>query len=290
MAQQTNVTDLLILIIGTLTTVLTVSGVIFFAFIFQRKLYRKQAEFREIEKLLKKAELQSAYALIEGRESERKRIAEDLHDNLGSLLATLKIYIDTLQNQEIKHEEKQLHASEKSDIYSISFYKDNRTTLIQKIHSLVEAAARETRKISHDLDSGLLQYGGFQAAIEQLVEAITNSQKLIIETVIDITDPLDDELSLNIYRIIQELFANTLKHAHATKARIEITQIPKEYISIIFEDNGKGFINRQVKKGIGLQHIYSRTERFQGHVTIDSSPEFGSTFIIEIPINQIFSI
>ncbi len=263
MALQIYLTDILILVIGTLTTFMTVSAVIFFAFIFQRKLYHKQEEFREIEKLLKKEELKSAYALIEGREAERKQIAEDLHDNLGSLLSTLRIYADTLLSQTNQLEKERL---------------------INKICQMTEMASQETRRISHTLDSGTLRYGGLTVAVEQLAEAISDSRKLDVETFMDVSQPIHSELNLNIYRVIQELFANTLKHAAASKVRLEITQIPSEYISIIFEDNGKGFDMRTAKKGIGLQHIYSRVERFQGQVTVDSRENIGTTFIIELPL------
>lgn len=264
MANQAGLNDLLILVLGTLTTVVTISAVIFFAFIYQRKLLNKQVAFQQIEKMLKKEELKSAYALIEGGEKERKRIAEDLHDNLGSLLATLRMYTDTFLEKE-----KPAH------LHSIA----------EKIGKIAEQAAEETRRISHNLDSGLLKHFGLQVALMQLCEAINQSEKVKVEAFINIDQELEGEVSLNVYRIIQELFSNTLKHSRATKIRIEITQIPNEYMSLIFEDNGKGFDTKQaLSKGIGLQHLHARVQRFNGELTIESNENIGTTVIIEIPM------
>jgi signal transduction histidine kinase len=266
MAGQTEINDLFVLVVGTLTAVTAISAVIFFAFIFQRKLFRKQKAYQEIEKLLKKEELKSAYALMEGGEQERKRIAEDLHDNLGSILATLRMYADTFLEQE-KPAELQLVA--------------------QKIGLLTEQAAEETRRISHNLDSGLLKHFGLKLALTQLCEAINASRKITVDAVLDITQEVEGELSLNAYRITQELFSNTLKHARASKVRLELTQIPGEYLSLIFEDNGKGFSPRNSSsKGLGLQHLQARVDRFNGEITIESTENIGTTIIIEIPLQH----
>src|SRR5687767_14164178 len=96
MDNETEKIYLAVLIVGTLTTLLAVIAVIMFAFLYQRKLYKKREENREVEKLLKNEELKSAYAFLEGGEKERRRIAEDLHDNLGTMLSTLKMYTETL--------------------------------------------------------------------------------------------------------------------------------------------------------------------------------------------------
>src|SRR5688572_6321894 len=149
MASQIQLNDIYTLVIGTSAMLAMVTAIIAFAFLFQRKLLKKQNAYREIEKLLQKEELKSAYALIEGQEQERKRIAEDLHDNLGSMLATLKIYSDLLIKKEIT-----------PDIRG----------MVEKISELTDHATEETRRVSHNLDSGTLKHFGLKTAITQLCE------------------------------------------------------------------------------------------------------------------------
>lgn len=254
-----------VLITGSIGMLLLTVAIVFFIYLFQRKILKKQIAYREIESLLKKQELQSAYALIQGQEQERKRIAEDLHDSIGGLLATLRMYSDLLQEKEITTELKDLTS---------------------KISELSELAAEETRRISHDLGSGILMHFGLATSLQQLCEVIQKSHHLEIQTTLDIQNEPDSTLSVNMYRIVQELFTNTLKHAHATKVRLEITEIENEYLTIIFEDNGSGFDVDSWSDGMGIQNIKTRAERFQGTVTIDSNVERGTTVIIEIPFQK----
>lgn len=234
-------------------------AIIAFAFLFQRKLARKAKEYREIEKLLENQELQSAYFLIEGQEQERKRIAAELHDNIGSLLATLKIYSDLVIHEETAHDTKRLN---------------------EKINLISEQLSNEIRKLSHELDLRTLSGFGLKIAVEQLCEAINDSGKIKVDSFLEISTPLSDEISLHVYRIIQELFTNTLKHAEASKVRIEITLIKGE-MAVIFEDNGKGFKQSTPKTGMGLQNISTRANHIRGKLTIDSSSN-GTVFILEL--------
>ncbi|WPR73301.1 sensor histidine kinase [Algoriphagus sp. NG3] len=253
--------DLITLVLGTSSMLLMLAAIIFFAFLFQRKLNKKQQAYREIEKLLGKQELKTAYSLIEGQDQERKRIAGEIHDNIGNLMATLKIFSDLVLQKAQDPEVKRLN---------------------MKINDITETVTAEIRKIAHSLDTGVIQNFGFNPAIDQLREAIQSSGKIEFFTQIDIDNKLSKNISLHLYRIIQELITNTLKHGQATKIRLEITQLENE-ISAIYEDDGVGFdANATSKHGIGLPNIQSRVNHMQGELTIHSG-ERGSTFIIEIP-------
>ena len=83
------------------------------------------------------------------------------------------------------------------------------------------------------------------------------------------------------YRIIQELVNNTLKHAHCNRVNLELTQV-RNSLTLIYEDNGVGFNRTEIKSGIGLKNIENRVQKLDGELTIDSSKGKGSTFIIEI--------
>lgn len=253
--------ELITLVLGTSSMLLMFAAIIFLAFLFQRKLNKKQQEFREIEKLLEKQELKSAYLLIEGQDQERRRIAAEIHDNVGNLLATLKIFSDLVLLKEQDPELKRLN---------------------RKINEITETVTVEIRKISHSLDTGTIQNFGLKPAIDQLSEALQSSGKLEFFTQIDSEISLSKNTAMHLYRIIQELITNTLKHSKATKARLEITQVENE-ISAIFEDNGIGFdVSSTANSGIGLQNIQSRINHLQGELTIHSTDK-GSTFIMEIP-------
>jgi two-component system NarL family sensor kinase len=209
---------------------------------------------------MQKQELTSVYALIEGQEHERKRIAGELHDNIGSLLATLKIYSDL--------------ALEKTEISEMQ-------RLNGKINIISENLSQEVRKLSHELDLRTLSGFGFKVAVVQLCEAITGSGKLEVVSVIDMQRSINENISLNLYRIIQELFTNTLKHSMATKARIEIALIEND-ITLIYEDNGKGFdVDNISPDSMGIKNINSRVNLINGKLTFDSSSR-GTPFIIEL--------
>jgi two-component system, NarL family, sensor kinase len=249
------------LVLGTSAMLLMVGAIIGFAFLFQRKLGRKAQAFREIEKLLQQQELNSAYSLLQGQEQERKRIAAELHDNIGGLLATLKIYSDLIWQKESPLEIKRLN---------------------EKINHITENLGNEIRKLSHALDLRTLSGFGLRVALEQLCEAINESEKIKVECVLEISREVKDEVSFHVYRIIQELITNTLKHSQATRARLEVTLIENE-MTLIFEDNGKGFQVGKNASGMGLGNIQTRINHLGGKLTIDSSSK-GSTFIAEINV------
>ncbi|MEM7297858.1 MAG: sensor histidine kinase, partial [Bacteroidota bacterium] len=236
-------------------------SIVLFVFLYQRKLIKKKLENQEILDLLQQQEMKTAYALLEGQDKERKRIASELHDNLGSILSSLNMFSDAIQSNDQPKKIKEI---------------------ADKISETSRLANQEVRKISHSLDSGLLKHFGLMAAINQLMEAIASSKKIKIELELQIEDQLDNEVGLEIYRIIQELVNNTLKHSECSKIRIDISHVEKE-MSIIFYDNGIGFDPIKVQRGMGLNNIGKRVSKLNGGLSIESKPGKGSTFIIELP-------
>lgn len=262
-SQGSSLNTEMVLVLGTSGMLLLTTAIILFIYLYQRKLIKRKLEYQKIEDLLKKQELQSAYVLIEGQETERKRIAQDLHDSLGSILVTLNMYADTLLNKEANKEVKQLAG---------------------KISDITKQATEETRRISHNLDTGILTHFGLEAAINDLVNAITEAKSIKIISHVHLPDIVNKKIIINVYRIIQELINNTLKHANATKIHIELSQISYEYISLIYDDNGIGFDATTKANGMGLTNIASRLDTVGGAIEIDSRIDKGSSFIIEIPI------
>ena len=115
-----------------------------------------------------------------------------------------------------------------------------------------------------------------------MTEAVEASKSIEIELELQIEGQLANETGLEIYRVIQELVNNTLKHASCSKIRLDISHINNE-MNIIFHDNGIGFLPTKVERGMGLNNIAKRVSKLGGGLSIESEPGKGSTFIIELP-------
>ncbi|MAE87743.1 MAG: hypothetical protein CMB80_33725 [Flammeovirgaceae bacterium] len=223
---------------------------------------KNQENEQRINDLLSDQELKSAYAMLAGQEKAHKRIAQELHDNLGSILVTLNMFADSLQNKKDPEALKQLAS---------------------RISVVAQQANETTRQISHSLDSGVLKHFGLEIAVKELMNALGDSGSIKVENHVQITSQLDSELSMNIYRIIQELVNNTLKHSKASKITLELNQI-KDHLSLIYYDNGIGFIKEEIEPGMGLKNLESRVDNLDGTITIDSQPNKGTTTIIDVPV------
>lgn len=230
-------------------------------------LQEKELETQKNLTLLKEQELNTINAMVEGQEKERKRVAEDLHDNLGSVIATLKLHFENLR---INREKKKI----------------NQETLFDKTENLIDEAYQKVRSIAHAKNAGVIANQGLLVAVKLMAEKVSSANSIQIE-VIDygLEKPIENSLEIALFRIIQELTTNILKHAKATMATINISQ-DQDDITILIEDNGKGMDTSQIniQKGMGLHSIQTRVEHLDGSFTIDSTPTKGTTIIINIPI------
>ncbi|WP_294673647.1 ATP-binding protein [uncultured Fluviicola sp.] len=254
--------DLTIVLIGTTAMVLVVVSLFVFTFLYQRKMRKRRNELREIEKLLKAEELHAAYALLEGQDKERERIAQDLHDRLGGQLSTVQIYLDLLEKSPITPEQE---------------------ALLEILQREMKTSIQEMRAIAHNLGNSTLSYYGLSKALEHLCRVISDSKKIDMACYITLESTITQELAKDVYQMIQELITNTLRHAHASKIRLEVTGIQEE-LTIIYEDNGAGFDPGQVSPGMGLKSIQTRCQKHQGTFHMESLNK-GATFIIEIPLH-----
>ncbi len=226
----------------------------------------EELEKQKVTNLLKEQELLTIDAMVEGQEKERKHIAEDLHDNLGSVLATLKLHFE---NYRINKHKKKI----------------DENALLDKTETLLDEAYYKVRSIAHAKNSGVIANQGLLTAVKAMADKVSLANNLTIE-VLDygLDRRLDNTLELNLFRIIQELITNIIKHARATKASIQIT-LYDDAVNIIVEDNGIGFDTKNINdSGMGLQSIRTRISYLNGNFAIDSQKEKGSTIIINIPL------
>ncbi|TWO31752.1 hypothetical protein E1J38_011790 [Seonamhaeicola sediminis] len=230
-------------------------------------LKEKEVQQEKLEKLLKSQELLSIDAMIEGQEKERQRIADDLHDNLGSLLATLKLHFHNLK---VKRDR----------------LKDEEDMLFKKTDDLIEETYQKVRGMAHAKNAGIDVNESLLPAVKNFASKVSIINKLVIDVIDDGMDVrLDSALEMTLFRIIQELITNIIKHANASEAQIHLTHYGNA-LNILVEDDGVGFDVSKIenKEGMGLYSIQKRIEHVDGTVTIESIKEKGTSVIIDIPI------
>jgi signal transduction histidine kinase len=127
-----------------------------------------------------------------------------------------------------------------------------------------------------------------QASLKDLASTLDELTNLQTHFEIQLSGTLSNEINTQLYRIVQELVNNTLKHAQAKNIRLEVFELKNEYINVIYEDDGLGFDmqDEQLKKGIGIQNIENRVSKLNGKITLDTAPHKGLAVIIEIPLNE----
>ena len=203
-------------------------------------------------------------AEIQTLENERKRIASDLHDDIGPLLSTIKLHINQLEP--------------KSDF---------ETTVLEKSTGYLDDAVAQMRNIANNLLPNILVRKGLTSAIEDYIEKTKSSALLKIEFDYNSIIELRKEMEINIYRIIQEIVHNTIKHANAANLVIKFRK-EGNFIKIVTRDDGVGFnFKNQLKtgQGLGLMNFQSRIDALNARFNVISSPQSGTTYIIEVPVD-----
>ena len=234
------------------------------------KLITKQTEEinrHKIQELEKDKRLSIMQAMIKGQEQERRRVAQDLHDGLGGLLSTVKLKFDA--------------AKEAPFAFSTS-------KAYQEGNELLDLACREVRKISHNMMPGAIAKFGLIPAVNDMCLALEKAQNIKVDfQTINWTRKLPEDLSITIYRIIQELLNNVVKHAEATEVIVQLA-CHDQSVNLVVEDNGRGFVPAQRKQsnGLGISSVQSRVDYLNGKLDIESLPGKGTTFCIDFPLKE----
>ncbi len=216
---------------------------------------------QKIKELQDKIQINSMQSMLTGQELERERISKDLHDSLGGLLSTIKLQVDNLRSKESKVE-------------LIPEYK--------KATQLLDTAVGEVRSISQNLQPVALNKLGLIAALNDLINRYnTSSGPEIHFHHFGIPARLDQMVSLGIFRIIQEIMNNAIKHAKASEIIVQLNH-EDEHIIIHVEDDGVGFDSKLKYRSMGLENIKSRVNYLKGTIEIDSRPNYGTSYLINV--------
>lgn len=231
-------------------------------FFFKRNRRRQEAEREKLLQQLKDQEIRGVDEILEAQENERQRIANDLHDNLGSRVATIKLLIENLSKGKKKEQEKEL----------------------KHLQYLAKETYQEVRKIAHNYNTGALITKGLIPSMQEIATQISGKNGIDIKVMnINVEHRIKNNIEIQVFRINQELLTNIIKHAEATEITIQFSEDNNE-LNAIIEDNGKGFDTKKTSYGFGLSNIERRIEKLNGNLVLDSSPGYGTTVILTIPL------
>lgn len=244
-------------------TWLIFGGILFLTTLISAFFIYRNYQHKQDKKLQKEIFLQQELAtksLFEGEQNERIRIARDLHDSVGQMLSLVKM---NLSSQEQNPEN-------------------------ENIQSLVDKTISEVRNISHNLIPEELNFGIFPA-LENLSDKVNSSSKTKIKLQIPEeikTIKFQKQNELSIYRIVQEVVNNMIKHADASSINIEISKLENSLI-INIKDNGKGLDDDSItnSSGIGWKNINARVHMMDGKIKIESEKLAGTQIEITLPQN-----
>ena len=249
-----------VLIIGTLVVVILITCLFFFVIIYQRKMIKNQVELRQMQDVQQTELLK---AVVETQEIERKRLAEDLHDSVGQVLSAIKLNLH------------RLHKTTETE---------KAQTLLADTRKLTDESIQEIRNIIHNVLPPVLTDFGFFDALKALCEKMQQITGITVKLVNNIAEErYNPGTELALYRIIQEIFSNTIKHAEATLMQVTLN-MEGQYLVILIADNGIGFDMGDVKHGFGLKNLQSRVQLVDGKVDYYTKPQHGTLITIKVPV------
>jgi signal transduction histidine kinase len=247
------------LVYGIIFLVLTTTGLILFFHYSRQKIVQKELEKSALKLENQQKILQTSIAI---QEIERKRIAQDLHDAISSKLNIISLSTNVLLT------DKYINEKQKS--------------ALNQILEITSTTLESSRKIAHDLMPPILDEFGLKVALEELFDDFSANTTLEIEHNIENLSKLSRTNQLHVFRIIQELMNNSIRHGKANELAIYMEQNPTGF-KIRYQDNGVGFNVKEISKksGIGLQNINSRVKILNGFLKMESTKNNGSLFIIQ---------
>ena len=212
------------------------------------------------------AEREQAFrSVIEGQEAERKRIAQELHDGIGQQLSGIKMALNNV-------------------VENIKEQKDESHSQLKMVIDLVGVSSSEVRQLAHQMLPQVLEEKGLSEALKDLIQSTFNSTRIKFNYDYQLeSTSLSKDWKLTIYRSIQELINNTIKHSGASEIDLYLYKSGLNLL-VAYSDNGSGLDELTLKKGLGLTGIKHRIENLKGSFTIDFSTNKGFNAIFKIPL------
>lgn len=252
---------------NTLNYILTGSAVALLLILFLSYMnynHRKKLQQQRISELETEKKLMATQSLLQGQEEERSRLAKDLHDGLGGLLSGVKLQLGAMKGNLILSEE-------------------NGKSFDRALLKLDESID-EMRRVAHNMMPESLLKSGLKQAILDYCDSISENQPFIINCELHgIDEKMSSATEVIIYRIIQELVNNAIKHSSATQILVQIFRHDNHEIFITVEDNGKGFDPEKTNlmKSAGMRNVQSRINYLKGTMDLKSEPGKGTSVFIE---------
>jgi len=220
------------------------------------------AQQQKIEKVRIESQIRILNATLDGKETERKQIAETLHDSVSALLSSANLHLQAFKK----------------------LYKGPIPVEVEKSQNIIHEASHKIRNLTHTLVSSVLLKFGLAYAIKDMAEKYSNSQ-LDIEYKTKNIKRYDQDFEIKLHNIIQELVNNTIKHSEASITSIYLED-NDDKIKIYIKDNGKGFDKQSAmkKNGLGINQIDARIHMMKGQFKIESENNSGTSITIELPV------
>lgn len=231
--------------------------------------HRQKLQQAKIDELETEKQLAATEAVLKGEEQERTRLAKDLHDGLGGMLSGIKFSLSNMKG-------------------NLILTADNARDFERSI-DMLDGSIREMRRVAHNMMPEILVKYGLDTALKELCTEIDHNSVMQVnyQSVGMHQIELAQTTSVTIYRIIQELLNNIIKHANAKNVLVQLHQSEQEkLLAVTVEDDGNGFDPNLLKqaKGMGWQNIQNRVEFLKGKIDLQSAPGKGTSVMIEINI------
>ncbi len=228
----------------------------------QSELNKKQKEIgaQKINALLQDQELKLIKAAVEGQDKERGRIAQELHDGIGGNLAAIKLQLNAVTTQ----------------VQSES---------LSTINMQIDDTYEQVRDLSHNLIPKKFSKNNFCDVLEEYINNIGEASSIDVSFIPyprAEVDTIEENIQMEIFKIIQELITNTIKHAKASSIELQLN-VFDDTLSVLFEDNGVGFDTSKNAEGIGFENMKNRLQKIAGTVHVDSMINRGTIIDISIP-------
>jgi len=232
-----------------------------FVIIYQRRMIRNQVVLRQLQD---EKQIDLLNAVFETQETERKRLAEDLHDSVGQVLSAIKL---------------NLHRLDKI------IENDDPKNLLSDTRKLTDECIQEIRNIIHNVLPPVLTDFGLVDALQSLCERMEQNTGIKITFTKELpNERFSSEIEVTLYRIAQELFGNAVKHSGATAIQLQLTR-ENGNLLMSFSDNGIGFDPDNVKHGFGLKNLESRAQFINGKIHTYTRPHNGTLTTIKVSLH-----